>query len=199
MSFRVCKSAFGVHCAIIAAQLVLLACTAGGSERLGTASNGSGEGGTDNATELGPEASADQTDGSVDSLSDATMDDGADVELPFDICPDGGCVGDAPGPGCGPGESLYYTLPGCGVGPVCRGQTRGNCTQAFCGCDGVAFLDNCGAAAQPFQVYSACVTPDSGCPSGSCFVRDPSDAAVCARPHDWVMPLVACIGEGGSD
>jgi hypothetical protein len=196
---QVCASAFGVSWAMMAAQFVLVACTGGPSERLGTSlDGGAAEGGNDSASQLGLEASAEETDGTADSLSDGSLDDGADVELPFDLCPEGSC-GDAPGPGCGPGQSLFFTLPGCSVGPVCQSQMQGACTQAFCGCDGVAFIDRCGASVRPFQVYSACINPDGGCPSGSCLVHDPSDASVCARPHDWVGPLFTCIGEGGSE
>jgi hypothetical protein len=199
MRLQVCASAFGVSYAIIGAPFVLLACNAGQSEHVTTSLAGApAEGGKDSASQLGPEASAEEPDGSADSLSDGSLDDSADGELPFDLCPDGGC-GDAPGPGCGPGQSLYFTLPGCSVGPVCQSQTQGACTQAFCGCDGVAFIDRCGAPVRPFQVYSACVNPDGGCPNGSCLVQDPSDASVCVRPGDWVKPLSVCIGDGGSN
>ena len=201
MRLQGCAPAFGLYCAIMMAQFVPFGCTAGQSEQVGASSDGAAaeraEAATDGAS-VGTEASTEETEGSADSLSDGSMDDGADVELPFDICPDGSC-GDAPGPGCAAGQALYYALPGCGVGPVCQSPPQGSCTQAFCGCDGVAFMDRCGSSARPFQVYSSCIEPDAGCPKGSCFVHDPSDAAVCARPHDWMGPFGGCIGEGGSD
>jgi hypothetical protein len=197
MRLQVCGSAFGVCCAIIAAQLVPFACTSDQSGgRQGASLDGAmAETGNDSAAQPGQDASAEENEGTADGLS---LDDGADVELPFDLCPDGGC-GDAPGPGCGPGQSLYFTLPGCGAGPVCQSQMQAACAQAFCGCDGVAFIDNCGASVRPFQAYSACINPEGGCPSGSCLVRDPSDASVCARPHDWVRPSASCIGDGGAE
>jgi hypothetical protein len=189
MRLQACAPAIGLYWAIMVAQFVPFGCTAGRSEQVGASSDGAAAEGATDGGAPGTEASTEETDGS--------MDDGADVELPFDICPDGSC-GDAPGPGCGPGQSLYYTLPGCGVGPVCQSPTQG-CTQAFCGCDGVVFIDLCGASARPFQVYSSCIDPDAGCPKGSCFVHDPSDASVCERPHDWMGHFIGCIGEGGSD